>query len=184
MRRIVGSGVIAAALTAAAVVAWVNVLAGPPAKGGTALVVVYAPPTIEIDDRVGLTHAEVAAEVGRLVNDQRGWRADMDLFTLRVVQPGVGGTTRMDSTGYIGMAHFNARIALVTVEAWTVLGSRFAAVGGTLEDQRTWIVLHELGHMLGHREHTDCPAPGQPAPVMRGTNWKLGGCAYNVWPNP
>ncbi|SBV27579.1 Protein of unknown function [Micromonospora krabiensis] len=171
-------GVVVASLWTLAGFAWNGALSAAPQQP-----VRYAPPAVEIDTGVDLDLAEVAVEVDWMVNDPRGWRVDLDQFTLRIVEPGIGGTTSMDSKGHIGMAYDAEDLALITEEAWTVLGPRFAAVGGTLQDQRTWIVLHELGHLLGH-PHVDCPAAGQMAPVMRGANFELGDCTYNVWPHP
>ncbi|MEV1013789.1 hypothetical protein AB0I89_23850 [Micromonospora sp. NPDC049801] len=171
-------GVIAALLAAAAAAAWLNVLAGQPADAAEQAV--YKPPAVEIDQGVGVTHAQVAAEIGRIVNDRRAWHADFDQWTLRIVEPGIGGTQGLG--GHIGMAYRDDHLALITEDAWMTLGPRFAKVGGTLADQRAWIVLHELGHLLGYA-HQECRGEG-PAPVMRAINYQLGACAYNVWPNP
>lgn len=192
MKRIVGVGVlgaVSAALVAVAVTAWVGVLAGEqPAESANQAAsatsasppVRYAPPTVGVADGVNVDQAEVSAFVDRVVQDPRGWRTDLDQFTVRLVQAGNEGTQRMP--GLIGYANPGQRTAAISDEAWTVLGPRFAATGGTLDDQRAWVVLHELGHLLG-RPHQECPGAG-PAPVMRETNYDLRGCGFNVWPNP
>lgn len=183
MKRMVGLGVVVAALWAAAVFAWVDVwpaVAGQPAA--TSAPVRYAPPKVEVaSDVTGIDQAEVAAYVDHIVNDPRGWHADMDAFTLRIVKPGYGGVNGIGSL--IGGTWAHEKLSVVTADAWVQVGPHFAAVGGTLDEQRTFVVLHELGHLLGH-DHEGCPAPGQPAPVMRTATYALDGCTLNAWPHP
>lgn len=180
MRAVIGTGAAAAALTAAAVFAWVDVLDDQPAG---AVPPAYTPPAVVVDPGVPIDQADVEAHVRRLADDPRGWRTDLGHLTVRIVQPGQMGTQRMPGT--VGTAHIEQATAAISVEAWTALGPRLAAAGGTLDDQRTWIVLHELGHLLAaDGDHTECAGPGQPAPVMRATTYGIGDCTLNVWPNP
>lgn len=54
---------------------------------------------------------------------------------------------------------------------------------GSLEDYRSMLVNHEVGHLLGLHHPVDrCPTPGQPAPVMAQQSKGLEGCAPNPWP--
>lgn len=181
MKRLVALGAVVTTLVVAAVVAWVDVLTehDRPAPVAAA-VTTYAPPAVEVAPGVDIDPADVTAYVAALASDPRGWRTDLDDYTVRIVPAGIGGTQKMP--GRIGRAYPADALVVVSDEAWTDLGPKFAAVGGTLDDQRTWIVLHELGHLLGH-DHTECPGSG-PAPVMRATTYGLGGCVYNVWSHP
>lgn len=178
----VGLAVVVVALWAAAIVAWVNVwpaVAGQSAA--TPAPVRYAPPRVEVAAGVDIDQAGAAAYVEQVINDPRSWRTDLDRFTLRIVPPGYRDT---DGLGHhIGRAFLAEDLAVVTADAWVQLGPRFAAAGGDLDGQRTWVVLHELGHLLGHVDHEECPGSG-PAPVMRSADYVLGDCTYNVWPNP
>lgn len=180
MKRIVCLGLVAAVLWAAAIVAWVKVWPADVHAGPQG--VRYVPPRVEVAAGVtGVDQAEAAAFVEQVVNDPRGWRTDLGHLTVRIVKPGYRGVEGIGQL--IGYAYRDENLAVVTADSWVRVGPRFAAVGGSLDEQRTWVVLHELGHLLGY-EHVDCPEPGQLAPIMRTATYALDGCARNVWPNP
>jgi len=54
---------------------------------------------------------------------------------------------------------------------------------GDLATYRQMLVNHEVGHLLGqHHPDVQCPAPGDPAPVMAQQSTELDGCLPNPWP--
>jgi hypothetical protein len=56
---------------------------------------------------------------------------------------------------------------------------------GSLEDYRTMLVNHEVGHLLGqHHVEDRCPTEGAFAPVMAQQSKGLAGCEANPWPLP
>jgi len=55
----------------------------------------------------------------------------------------------------------------------------------SLEDYRTMLVNHEVGHLIGqHHPATRCPGDGQPAPVMAQQSSGVAPCVANPWPLP
>ena len=53
----------------------------------------------------------------------------------------------------------------------------------TLTDYRTYVVNHEVGHLVGMRHPApQCPVPGAPNSVMSQQTRGLAGCAANWWP--
>ena len=56
---------------------------------------------------------------------------------------------------------------------------------GDLASYRQMLVNHEVGHLLGqHHPERQCPAAGEPAPVMAQQSTELRGCLPNPWPLP
>ena len=52
-----------------------------------------------------------------------------------------------------------------------------------MADYRTYLVNHEVGHLIGLRHPTPrCPTPGAPAAVMEPQTGGLVGCVGNGWP--
>jgi hypothetical protein len=50
------------------------------------------------------------------------------------------------------------------------------------DDYRRYVVLHEMGHALGHG-HKTCAIPGSPAPIMMQQTLGTGLCKPNPWVN-
>jgi len=188
-RAIITLAIIVTALWTAAAVAWAQIIVDTgsdirPVAQTTPTAPAWRPPSVSVDPDVAhlVDEAEAQAAVTRIVNDPRGWRRHLDEYRIRIVRPGVAGTDPMP--GIIGRARAEQGLVIISAEAWTTVGPQFARIGGTLDDQRAWVVLHELGHLLGHHHEDACPTPGAPAPVMRRVTYDIGDCTLNVWPNP
>jgi hypothetical protein len=70
---------------------------------------------------------------------------------------------------------------IINYDRWMGATDPWNAAGGALEDYRVMVINHETGHWLGFG-HSNCPGPGQPAPVMQQQSISLQGCTFNPWP--
>lgn len=186
-RSVVIIGTATVSLWAAATIAWAQLPDRQPADRvaqavATPTTPTWTAPVVLVDPGVATVDQDAAqAVVAELAADPRGWRTNLDHLVIRIVKPGTGPTDGLG--GMIGWAYEDKGYALVTADAWTTVGPEFAALGGTLDDQRAHIVNHEIGHLLGHADHEECSGTG-PAPIMRSWSYKVGACSLNVWPNP
>lgn len=119
-----------------------------------------------------------------VLNDERSWgprfvwsvalEADWLITLERQSEidrlPGVKGL----SVTYMG----RPRMTAFSYENWMRVPQAVADVY-TRSQYRTYLVLHEAGHMLG-LDHAVCR--GGPAPVMVQQTRGLGACKPNVWP--
>jgi hypothetical protein len=76
------------------------------------------------------------------------------------------------SCGRAGRATLNLDRWQRGSQAWTA----------SLVDYRTYMVNHEVGHLLGN-PHLECPAAGEPAPIMQQQTFGLDGCLPSAWPS-
>lgn len=72
----------------------------------------------------------------------------------------------------------NGTDVVINAWRWSFGADSYA---GDLGADRRYVVNHETGHAFGY-PHVDCPAPGEPAPVMLQQTKGLGGCQANPWP--
>lgn len=133
--------------------------------------------------------AEFAAEVMRILTDERGWvRAgfhfveDPSAAVAAIVLaegPEVDALCQpLDTAGKYSCQ--NGPVVALNADRWREATSSWPS---SLEAYRTMLVNHEVGHLL-HLHHPDpqCPGPGLPAPVMAQQSTTLDGCAPNPWP--
>lgn len=160
----------------------------------TADVTYGAPPYFEFsvaaEDGTGISPDELAAFVDETLSDPRSWIGDGRTGFRRVAEGGrftlvvaTGPTVdRLCEPLQTVSTYSCARNGWVAInyDRWTGATDSWTA---PLELYRRYVVNHEVGHYLG-QQHTGCPGPGQPAPVMMQQTKGLDGCLPNGWPHP
>ncbi|MFC8869037.1 DUF3152 domain-containing protein [Streptomyces sp. NPDC057148] len=146
---------------------------------------------VQVEDGIGIAAPEVAAEVERILADERGWTADGRTGFRRVsggtsdfrVRLATAGTVD-DICGQYGLdtgGEVNCNVGqdvMVNLKRWLLATQYYA---DDVTSYRALIINHEVGHFLGHG-HEGCPGAGRPAPVMMQQIKGLHGCRTNVWP--
>lgn len=152
---------------------------------GTGLTVTYS---VEVEEGLPYTPADIADVVDRVLGDDRGWTAVMSrslqrvsstpTFRIRLATPETADAlcAPLDTDGRLSCRNGE----MVVLNAWR-WASGAHAYGDDLRGYRVYMVNHEFGHALGNG-HVACPKVGTPAPVMVQQTKDLEGCTSNPWP--
>lgn len=70
---------------------------------------------------------------------------------------------------------------VINFTRWQKASPAWNASGGSLDNYRSMVINHEVGHWLGFA-HRYCGGSGQLAPVMQQQSINLQGCKFNPWP--
>lgn len=169
----------------------VDLRTGQPAVGGRS--VRYA---IEVEDGVSIREQEYADTVQTVLADARGWQTQDGISFLPVTPAEVAAGASLDiritlatpsltarlcaplNTTISQVSCWNGHRAVLNLQRWVRGATTF---GTDLTSYRTYLINHEVGHGLGHR-HQQCPASGQPAPIMVQQTKSLEGCTPWPWP--
>jgi len=143
---------------------------------------------VEVEDGLPVEPAEFASAVHETLTDDRGWQSVEDVafertttdteFSVILASPDT--TDEMCEPLDTG-GELSCRVGehvVLNAKRWAEGVSHF---DGRLGMYRQYLVNHEVGHALGH-DHVDCPAPGEPAPVMMQQTKSIGDCEPNAWP--
>lgn len=162
---------------------------GPPSPGhpgterGTTL-------ALRIESRVAdQSTAAFRSRVAAVLTDPRGWRqAGFDFvfdhpeapYRLVLAEgPEVDRLCRPYETAGRYSCQ-NGPVIALNADRWRTATPDWP---GSLEDYRTMLVNHEVGHLLHlHHPRPQCPGPGLPAPVMMQQSSGPGECVANPWP--
>lgn len=155
---------------------------------------------VEVEDGLGITRDDLAADLRDIYCDARGWLASGALrfqyypdarssggYLIRLLsREGVKRECEEllgePVSGNYSCAGSADRLVILNSERWAEAVPHWT---GDLESYRTMVANHEMGHALTLR-HVACPADGTPSPVMMQQSIGLtqGGrtCVENPWP--
>jgi hypothetical protein len=144
---------------------------------------------VEVEEGLPFDEDEFAAEVHRILSDERGWgpidgiefeRVDSGSVSFRV---SLSSPDMTDAQCYPLLTRgqvscWNGARAVINALRW---GTGADTFGDDLLGYREYLINHEVGHALG-RGHVHCPGPGEPAPVMVQQTKSVEGCEPHSWP--
>lgn len=146
--------------------------------------------TYEVITRGNITAdlATFKTQAQQTYDDDRGWKQLGLTFT--PVSSGGNFTLVLASAEQLPLfssacsSDYSCRVGryvIINQDRWQGATPSWNSAGGSLRDYRHMVINHETGHWLGHG-HSNCPAAGQPAPVMQQQSINLQGCTFNAWP--
>lgn len=176
---------VAMAMTSVVVATLIVVVASPmPADAAPVRTFTYS---LSTKGEIEADVFEFAAIAAQVLNDPGGWSlggtvrfeaaATGGEFVLVLASPGaIAATSRSCSDD------FSCRVGnqvLINDLRWRVGAAPYT---GTLDQYRSYVISHEVGHWLGFG-HAVCGGPGRPAPIMVQQSKGLGGCTPTTLPS-
>lgn len=165
-------------------------LAGTPITTGRPVTV-----GLQVERGLDSDNAAIARQVSSILLDPRGWQGvdhiSFHLLTADQLAKGavpdvlvtIAGPDTVDNLcaplnteGELSCG--NAGRAVLNYKRWM---DGISYYGKDLKGYRSYLVGHEVGHIIGHG-HATCAAKGQPAPVMQQQTKGLQGCTPWPWP--
>lgn len=144
---------------------------------------------LEAEDGSGVDVNAIAPTINKVLNDERGWRAIDNVSFKQVSDPAQAGFfIKVATPGTVDRlcapletdGTWDCQISadvVINADRWSYGVPWFSS----LEDYRSYLVNHEVGHFLG-RDHEQCGGKGLKAPVMMQQSKGLGDCVANPWP--
>ena len=144
---------------------------------------------VEIERGLQIDPVCFADTVDSILNDPRGWgaagavsfeRVGDDTADFRLLLASPSTTDELCYPAATGGKYScrNREKVVLNLKRWEEGAEGFRDDTSTY---RTYLVNHEVGHLLGHG-HASCEEPGTPAPVMMQQTKGLGECLPNGWP--
>ncbi|NNG19969.1 DUF3152 domain-containing protein [Naumannella sp. ID2617S] len=146
---------------------------------------------VEVEQGLALDPEAVAREAADVLQDPRSWtsrgEAHFDFvgtgpaeLTLRVLTPDTTDQRCLPLKTLGEVSCQQGQGVNLNARRWVEAVPDYR---GDVAGYRKYLVNHEVGHFLGH-QHSECPGPGQVAPVMMQQTKGLDGCRANSWPQP
>jgi hypothetical protein len=147
--------------------------------------------TVEVERGIGESSATVARQIEDRIADHRGWgagfrrsfqRVSRGRHDVRIVLVSATTTQRMCLPMNV-VRYWNCYrggVVVLNHDRWLRPAPTYGP--GRVPEYRTLMIMHELGHALGHG-HAGCTA-GRLAPPMMAQGKGLRGCLRNPWPEP
>jgi hypothetical protein len=158
--------------------------AAPPARA----TVTYE---VAVRGEVSVDVEDFASQVARFLSDPLGWpavgvafeRVDADaMVTIWLSEDSqVPSFSSICSTG---LSCSIGRDVIINEKRWVESAPPGVMDDVPVEQYRMMVVNHEVGHWLGHHNHTSCAGPGELAPLMMQQSKGLHGCVFNPYPLP
>lgn len=137
-----------------------------------------------VDPHIDTSNSEFQFLVTTFLNDPHGWNARGYTFTYASDRPDI--VIRLSSPKTIvkecglpsdlSCAELHGKHVYLNAQRWKH-GSKKS--GLDLDNYRQYMVLHEIGHILGF-EHEACPCAGCKAPIMMQQTLGIGKCIPNT----
>lgn len=136
-------------------------------------------------DNLNLLSSKAAA----VFSDARGWSMG-GIIIFRQVNSGcsfnlvLSAAADVPSFSSACSVEWSCRVGnnvIINLDRWNGASPAWNQAGGTLDDYRSMVINHEVGHFLGFG-HSNCSAPGALASVMQQQSISLQGCQFNPWP--
>lgn len=139
--------------------------------------------SIVIDPDVRFSKKEFARDIAIYLSDPNGWESKGYQFEEVSANPDViihmtspAGLEKVGCESNLSCAELGGKHLRVNSLRWTS-GAEPSKLD--LLNYRQYLVSHEMGHILGH-DHTTCPGPGRPAPIMMQQTKGIGKCRPNT----
>jgi hypothetical protein len=148
---------------------------------------------VGVEDGLGINVDQFATAVETILSDPRSWIAGGTLrfervsgaagqeFAVLLASPVLSealcAEDGLDTVQYTNCRLSDGRVVINSARWLTGV----EGYGAPLSVYRAYALNHEVGHQLGYG-HEQCPAPGQPAPVMQQQTLGLHGCQPYGWP--
>ena len=152
---------------------------------GKKLKLVYS---ISFDKKLGLRENPIINKIQDTLNDKRGWyrmgyhfeHKDKDEYNIDFEIMFVSESYIKKTCNFTGLSCADTKYnkIYINVDRWRK-GSKFSQL--SLDEYRTYILNHELGHILG-RNHVRPGRSGTKVPVMVQQTLGIGNCKPNPWP--